>query len=62
MKAESEQLLIEFADADKKRKEERKRQLDLINLKRDQRRQQMIDGEVKKRVHFGGGSKRQPET
>ena len=60
LKAESEQLLIEFADADKKRKEERKRQLDLINLKREQRRQQMMDPE--RRVHFGGGNKRQSDA
>lgn len=62
MKAESEQLLIECADADKKRKEERKRQLDLINQKREQRRQQLMDGDIKKRVHFGGGSKRHSDA
>ena len=62
MKAESEQLLIECAESDKKRREERRRQLDLINQKRDQRRQQMFDGDVKRRVQFGGGSKRQSDA
>ena len=62
MKAESEQLLIECAESDKKRREERRRQLDLINQKRDQRRQQMLDGDIKRRVQFGGGSKRQSDA
>lgn len=48
---------MEFADFDKKRKEERKRQLELINYKRDLRRLQMSH-EPRKRPHVGaGGSK-----
>ncbi|XP_060560572.1 potassium voltage-gated channel protein Shaw-like [Ruditapes philippinarum] len=54
--AETEQLLMEFADYDKKRKEERKRQLELINHKRDLRRQQQLSHEPRKRPHVAAGS------
>lgn len=57
--AETEQLLNEIADADKKLREEKRRQLELINQKRESRRQQFAN-EPRKRPSFGAGGSKPP--
>lgn len=54
---ESEQLLNSCAEADKKRKEERKRQLDMINQRREARRMLSRSEQPAKRKSFAGGAK-----
>ncbi|XP_052224740.1 potassium voltage-gated channel protein Shaw-like [Dreissena polymorpha] len=55
---ETEQLLSNIADADRRRKEERKRQLDQINQRREAKRQQTQQTPRDARTRPGGGARR----